>query len=145
MSVGMKRMKKHYKKKSYGEAHIDKEWDSNDEIFDSDSDGVATIAIKGSSSSLSKFLFLNLNNGKHTFLMAKESKRKVKPKTSHPKYVSSDDELDSSDEEDKDVLLNGMSKNPKANIKVLFGQVGLRDELLEQQEKLLIQEKESNQ
>jgi hypothetical protein len=38
-----------------------------------------------------------------------------------------------------------MSKNPKARIKGLLSQVGLHDELLDQQEKLLIQEKESNQ
>jgi hypothetical protein len=65
---------KHYKK-TYGEAHIDKEWDSDDESSDSDSDGVVTVAIKGSSSSSSKYLFPNLNKGKHTYLMAKESKR----------------------------------------------------------------------
>jgi hypothetical protein len=39
---------KHYKQKTYGEAHIGKEWDSNDESSDSDSDGVMTVAIKGS-------------------------------------------------------------------------------------------------
>jgi hypothetical protein len=51
--------------------------------------------------------------------MAKESRRKVKPKTSPPKYVSSDDELYSSDEEDEDeeVLLNDINKNLKARIK----------------------------
>jgi hypothetical protein len=38
-----------------------------------------------------------------------------------------------------------MSKNPKERIKGLLSQVLLHDELLEQQEKLLIQEKESNQ
>jgi hypothetical protein len=38
-----------------------------------------------------------------------------------------------------------MSKNPKASIKVLLSEVGLHDELLDQQENLLIQEKESNQ
>jgi hypothetical protein len=38
-----------------------------------------------------------------------------------------------------------MSKNPKAKIKGLLSQVWLHDELLEQQERLLIQEKESNQ
>jgi hypothetical protein len=38
----------HYKKKSYGEAHIGKEWDSGDESSNSDSDDVATVAIKGS-------------------------------------------------------------------------------------------------
>jgi hypothetical protein len=31
--------------------------------------------------------------------MAKESRRKVKPKSSPPKYVSSDDEIDSCDED----------------------------------------------
>jgi hypothetical protein len=67
---------KHYKKKTYGETHIGKEWDSDDETSNSDSDGVATIAIKGSSSSPSKSLFPNLNKGKHTYLMAKESKKK---------------------------------------------------------------------
>jgi hypothetical protein len=79
--------------------------------------------------------------------MAKESKRKVKSKTSSTKYVSSDDELGSSDEEDEDeeALLNDMSKNHMARIKGLLSQVGLRDELLDQQEKLLIQEKENNQ
>jgi hypothetical protein len=61
---------KYYKKKSYGEAHIGQEWESNDESSNSDSDGVATVAIKGTSSS-SKSLFLKLNQGKHTCLMAK--------------------------------------------------------------------------
>jgi hypothetical protein len=138
---------KNYKKKSYGEAHISKEWDSNDENSDSDNDGVATVAIKGSSSSLSKSLFPNLNNGKCTCLMAKESRRKVKPKTSPTKFVFSDDELYSSDDEDEDeeALLKDMSKNPKAKIKELLSQVGLGDECLQQQEKLLVQEKKSNQ
>jgi hypothetical protein len=49
---------KHYKKKSYGEAHIGKEWNSDDESSDSDSDGVANMAIKGSSSSSNKSLFV---------------------------------------------------------------------------------------
>jgi hypothetical protein len=102
---------------------------------------VATVVIKGSSSSLSKSYFPNLNKGKHTCLMAKESRRKLKPKTSPPKYVSSDDEIGSGDEEDEEALLNYMSKNHKAMIKGLLSQVGLRDEILEQQEKLLIQEK----
>jgi hypothetical protein len=66
--------------------------------------------------------------------------KKGKTKTSSPKYVSSDDELDSCDEEDEDeeASLNDMSKNPKARIKGLLSEVGLCDELLHQQEKLLI-------
>jgi hypothetical protein len=75
--------------------------------------------------------------------MAKESKRKVKPKTSSPKYVSSDGELNSNDE-DEEALLNDMSKNPKVRIKELLSQVGLRGDLLDQQEQLLVQVKESN-
>jgi hypothetical protein len=55
---------------------------------------VDTVAIKGSSSSSNKSLFPNLNKEKHTCLMVKESKRKVKSKSSPPKYVSSNDELD---------------------------------------------------
>jgi hypothetical protein len=53
---------------------------------------LATVVIKGSLSS--KLLLPNLNEGKHTYLMAKESKRKVKAPSS-PEYVSSDDEVDS--------------------------------------------------
>jgi hypothetical protein len=53
---------------------------------------VATVAIKGTSYS-SKSLFLKLNQGKHTCLMAKENKHKVKTKgISSPKYVYSDDD-----------------------------------------------------
>jgi hypothetical protein len=110
---------------------------------------VATVAIKGSSTFSSKSLFSNLNKGNHTCLITKESKRKLKSKSSPPKYVSVDDKLDSSDGEDEDEdeedMLNAMRKNPKARIKGLLGQIGIRDELLDQQEKLLVQEKESNQ
>jgi hypothetical protein len=77
--------------------------------------------------------------------MAKESKKKVKSKSYLPKYVSSDDELDSSDEEEDEALLNTMCKNPKERMRGLLKEIGIRDELLDQQEKLLIQERESNQ
>jgi hypothetical protein len=91
---GYMRSDKPNKKKFYGEAHIGQKWESNDEISNSDSDGVATVAIKGTSSSR-KSLFPKLNQRKHTWLMANESKRKVKTKDlSSPKYVSSDDDDD---------------------------------------------------
>jgi hypothetical protein len=70
--------------------------------------------------------------------MAKESKKKVKSKSSLPKYVSSDDESDSSDEE---ALLKAMCKNPKERMKGLLKEIGIRDELFDQQEKLLVQER----
>jgi hypothetical protein len=38
--------KKYFKKKSYGEAHIGQEWDSDDESSSSDSEDMATLAIK---------------------------------------------------------------------------------------------------
>jgi hypothetical protein len=104
---------------------------------------MATVAIKGSSSN--KSLFPNINKGKYTCLMAKENKKNVKSKSSPPKYISSDDELDSSDEEDEETLLTNMCKNPKERMKVLLKEIGILDELLDQQEKLLIQERESNQ
>jgi hypothetical protein len=110
------------------------------------SDGVATVVTKGSSSFSSKSLFPNLNKGKHTCLMPKKSKKKVKSKSSLPKSASSDDELDSSEEEeDEEALLNAMCKNPKERMKGLLKEIVIRDELLDQQEKLLIQERESNQ
>jgi hypothetical protein len=54
--MATKKSDKSYKKKSYGEPHIGQEWESNDESSNSDSDSVATVAIKGTSSS-SKSLF----------------------------------------------------------------------------------------
>jgi hypothetical protein len=136
---GYKRSDKPYKKKSYGEAHIGQEWESNDESSNSNSDGVATIAIKGTSS-LSKPLFPKLNKGKNTCLMANESKRKVKMNgLSSPKYVSSDDDDD--DDDDDTPFPNGI--NEKGIIKRLGKELVARDELLEDQEDLLDQERKS--
>jgi hypothetical protein len=98
---------------------------------------VATVAIKGISSS-SKSLFPKLNQGKHTCLMVKENKRKVKNKgLSSPKYVSSDDDDDDSD--DDAPFSNGI--NEKAIIKKLGKELVAQDQLLEDQEDLLQQER----
>jgi hypothetical protein len=104
---------------------------------------VATIAIKGKTSS-SKSLFSKLS--KHTCLMAKEGRKKVKFNTpSSPKYISSDEDTLSNDNyyssDDDNPLLSELVKNPNAMIKGLMRQVGARDELLEQQEELLVQER----
>jgi hypothetical protein len=45
-----KKDKKYTKKKPYGQAHVDQEWNSSDESSESESDEVATIAIKGKTS-----------------------------------------------------------------------------------------------
>jgi hypothetical protein len=83
---------------------------------------VVIVDIKGISSS-SKSLFLKLNQAKHTFLMAKESKCKVKTKgSSSPKYVFSDDNAP---------LPHGM--NEKVVIKRLGKKLIVQDQLLEVQ------------
>jgi hypothetical protein len=76
--------------------------------------------------------------------MAKEGKKNVKTDApSSPKYVTSDEDTLSSD--DNDSLPSELCKNPNAMIKGLMKQVGVRDELLEQQEELLVQERKSNE
>jgi hypothetical protein len=107
------------------------------------SDEVATIAIKGKTSS-SKSLFPKLS--KHTYLMAKEGRKRVKSNThSSPKYVTNDEDTLSSDNydssDDDNPLPSELVKNPNAMIKSLMRQVGARDELLEQQEELIVQER----
>jgi hypothetical protein len=134
---GYKRSDKPYKKKLYGEAHTGQEWKSNDESSNSNSDGVATIAIKGTSSS-SKSLFPKLNQGKYSCLMVKGGKRRVKTKgISSPKYVSSDDDDSNNDAP----FLNGITE--KATIKKLGKELVTRDQLLEDQEDLLEQERKN--
>jgi hypothetical protein len=140
---GYKKDKKYTKKKSYGPAHVGQEWNSSDKSSESESDEVTTIAIKGKTSS-SKSLFPKLS--KHTYLIVKEGRKKVKPNTSSsPKYVTSyedtlsSDNYDSSD--DDNPLLSELVKKSNVMIKGLMRQVGARDELLEQQEELLVQER----
>jgi hypothetical protein len=70
---GYEKDKKYTKKKPYGQAHVDQEWNSSDESFESESDEVATIAIKGKTSS-SKSLFPKIS--KHTCLMTKEGRKR---------------------------------------------------------------------
>jgi hypothetical protein len=131
--------KKYTKKKTYSQAQVDQEWNSSDESFESESDDLTTIVLKGKASS-SKLLFPKLS--KHTCLMAKEYRKKVKSNTaSSLKYVTVDedtlsiDNYDSSD--DNKPLPSELVKNPNAVIKSLMRQVGARDEILEQQKNCL--------
>jgi hypothetical protein len=68
---GYKKDKKYTKKKAYGQVHVGQEWNSRDESSESESDDLATIAIKGKASS-SNSLFPKLL--KNTCLMANEGK-----------------------------------------------------------------------
>jgi hypothetical protein len=131
---GYKKDKKYTKKKSYGQAHVGQEWNSSDESSELKSDDLATIAIKGKASSY-KSLFPKLS--KHTCLMAKEGRKKVKSNTSSSvKYVTSDEDTISSDNydssDDDKPLPSEFVKIPNAMIKGLMRQVVVRDELLEQ-------------
>jgi hypothetical protein len=89
---GKKKMekKKYYKKG--GEAHMGREWDSNESSTNSSSDeDAANIAInKG-------LLFPNVG---HKCLMAKDGKKKKVHSRDTPKYTTSDDESSSSDNND---------------------------------------------
>jgi ribonucleotide reductase alpha subunit len=78
--------------------------------------------------------------------MAKEGRKMVKSNiSSSPQYVTSDkdtlssDDYDSSDDDNS--FPSKLVKNPNAMIKGLMKQVGARDELLEQQEELLVQDR----
>jgi uncharacterized protein involved in exopolysaccharide biosynthesis len=76
----------------------------------------------------------------------KKSKNKVKSKAySSPKYVTSDEDTLSSDNyassDDDDSFPSKLVKNHNAMIRGLMKQVGARDELLEKQEELLVQER----
>jgi hypothetical protein len=98
---------------------------------------VTTVAIKGTTSS-SKSLFLKLNKVKHTCLMAKESKSKVKIKgSSSPRYVTNDD-----DDSNDDAPLS-IDMNEKTTIKRLRKELVVQDQLLEVQEDLLEQKRQT--
>jgi hypothetical protein len=89
---GKKKEKKRYYKKKGGDAHICREWDSDESSTDSSSDeDAANITVnKG-------LLFPNMG---HKCLMAKTSKKKKVHSRATPKYTTSSDEGSSSDSED---------------------------------------------
>jgi hypothetical protein len=93
---GKKKEKRYYKKQAR-EAHMGREWDSDESSTDSSSDeDAANIAVnKG-------LLFPNIG---HKCLMAKDGKKKKVHSRSTPKYTTSSDEGSSSDNEDDLVSL----------------------------------------
>jgi hypothetical protein len=89
---GKRREKKRYYKKKGGDAHVCREWNSDESSTDSSSDeDAANIAVtKG-------LLFPNVG---HKCLMAKDDKKKKVKSRSSTKYATSSDEDNCSDEED---------------------------------------------
>jgi hypothetical protein len=107
---GKKKEKKRYYKTKGGDAHICREWDSDESSTDSSFDkDAANIAInKG-------LLFPNVG---HKCLMAKDDKKKKVHSRATPKYTTSSDEGSSSDNEDNLMsLFANLSMDQKKKIK----------------------------
>jgi hypothetical protein len=126
-----KENKKYYKKKG-GDAHVCREWDSDESSTDSASnEDAANIAVnKG-------LLFPNVG---HKCLMTKDGKKKVKSRAS-TKYATSSDEKNSSDDEDDlFALFANLNMQQKEKLNELISAIHEKDELLDSQEDFLIKE-----
>jgi hypothetical protein len=119
-----KEKKKNYRK-SKGEAHLGKEWESDCSSSDSDDEGLAASAFNKSS------LF---PNERHTCLMAKEKEVCIRDT---PKYSSSSDEESSDDEVDYTDLFKGLDRAKVDKINELIVALNEKDRLLEKQEDIL--------
>jgi hypothetical protein len=130
---GKRREKKRYHKKRGDDAHVCREWDSDESSTDSSSDEDATnIAVtKG-------LLFPNVV---HKCLMAKDGKRKKVKSRSSTKYATSSDEDNSNDEEDNlHTLFANLNMQQKEKLNELISAIHEKDELLDSQEDFLIKE-----
>jgi hypothetical protein len=130
---GKKKEKKRYYKKKGGDAHICREWDSDESSTDSSSDeDTANIAIN------KVLLFPNVG---HKCLMSKNSKKKKVHSRATPKYTTSSDEGSSSDSEDNLMsLFANLSMDQKKKLNELIEAINEKDELLDSQEDFLIKE-----
>jgi transcription initiation factor IIF auxiliary subunit len=124
--------KKRYYKKKGDEAHMGREWDSDEGSTNSSDEDAANITVnKG-------FLFPNVG---HKCLMAKDDKKKKVHSRDTPKYTISDDEGSSSDnEDDLTSLFANLTKDQKKKINELIESINEKDDLLECQEDLLVKE-----
>jgi hypothetical protein len=123
---GKRREKKKYYKKKGGDAHVCREWDSDEGSTDSSSDeDAANIAVtKG-------LLFPNVG---HKCLMAKDSKKKKVKSRSSTKYTTSSGEDISSDDEDNLLILfANLNMQQKKKLNELISAIHEKDELLDSQ------------
>jgi hypothetical protein len=130
---GKKKEKKRYYKKKGGDAHVCREWDSNESTTNSSSDEDTTnITVnKG-------LLFPNVG---HKCLMAKDDKKKKVKSRAYTKYTTSSDEGSSSDDEDDLLaLFANLNMQQKEKLNELIGAIHEKDELLDSQEELLVKE-----
>jgi molecular chaperone DnaK (HSP70) len=122
-------------KKKGGDAHICREWDSDESSSSTDSsadEDAANITVnKG-------LLFPNVD---HKCLMAKDGKKKKVQSRATPKYTTSSDEGSSSDSEDDLMsLFANLSMDQKKKLNELIEAINEKDELLDSQEDFLIKE-----
>jgi hypothetical protein len=124
---GKRREKKRYYKKKGGDAHVCREWNSDESSTDSSSDeDAANIAVtKG-------LLFPNVG---HKCLMAKDDKRKKVKSKSSTKYATSSDE-----EDNLLTLFANLNMQQKEKSNELISAIHEKDELLDTQEDFLIKE-----
>jgi hypothetical protein len=117
---GKKKEKKRYYKKKGDDAHVCREWDSDESTTDSSSDeDVANIVVnKG-------LLFPNVD---HKCLMARDGKKKnVKSRASTKYTISSEDEVDLLG------LFANLNMQQKEKLNELIGAIHEKDELLDNQ------------
>jgi hypothetical protein len=114
---GMMKEKKYYKKKG-GDAHVCREWDSNESSTDSSSDeDTANITV-------TKGLFPNIS---HKCLMAKDDKKKKVKSRASTKYATSSD-----DEENLLSLFANLNMQQKEKINELIGAIHEKDFLIKE-------------
>jgi hypothetical protein len=133
---GKKKEKKRYYKKKGGNAHVCREWDSDESTTDSSFDeDAANITInKG-------LLFPNVG---HKCLMEKNGKNKKVKSRASTKYTASSDEGSSSEDEDDLLsLFANLNMQQKEKLNELIGAIHEKDELLDSQEEFLIKENKS--
>jgi hypothetical protein len=125
--------KRYYNKKKGVEAHMGREWDSDESSTDSSSDeDAANIVVnKG-------LIFPNVI---HKCLMANDSKKKEVRSRDTPKYTTSDDESSSSDNDnDLTSLLANLTKEQNKKINELIETINEKNDILECQKDLLVKE-----
>jgi hypothetical protein len=129
---GKRKEKKKYYKKKGGDAHVCREWDSDESSTDSSDEDAANITVKKG------LLFPNVG---HKCLMAKDDKRKKVKSRASTKYTTSSDEGSSSEDEDNLLtLFANLNMQQKEKLNELIGVIHEKDELLDSQEEFLIKE-----
>jgi hypothetical protein len=129
---GRRKEKKKYYKKKGGDAHVCREWDSDESSSDSsDDEDAANIAVtKG-------LLFPNVG---HKCLMANDGKKKKVKSKSSTIYESSSDDNASDEEDNLRTLFANLNIQQKKKLNELISAIHEKDDLLDSQEDFLIKE-----